>query len=267
MFGISRKTGYKWLKRYQTEGEAGLRERSRRPLSRSVQLEEGTITRLAEIRVKHPSGGAEVPGRATIHRILKQCSLLKAARKRRAKVKNIRLRGAGKEVEEVNEEWTIDFKGWWMSRDGKRKCYPLTMRGTKSRYILGVTLLGDMKEGTVKSAMIEVFKKYGLPARIRSDCGIPFANTQAILMLSWLSIWWIKLGIESVRGRVGCPQDNAAHERMRLDMKRELEAESVDTQSEIDEWVHAYNYKRPHEALGGGGSPPGSTIRRAGERT
>ncbi len=160
----------------------------------------------------------------------------------------------------MNEERTIDFKGWWMSRDGKRKCYPLTIRDAKRRYILGVTLLEGMKEGTVKAAMIEVFEKYGSPERIRSDCGVPFANTQAVLMLSRLSTWWIKFRIEPVRERVGCTQDNGAHERMHLDMKQELEAESVDTQNEIDEWVHTYNYERPHEALGG--DTPGEHYRK-----
>ncbi len=262
-YGISRKTGYKWLKRYKEEGESGLKERSRAPLTKRVKLEEEVITRMVSIRVKHPSWGAEkiracmkregykpLPGRATINRILKRCGMIKV-KKRRQRVKNVRMEGTGRRVEEVNEEWTIDFKGWWLSKDGKRRCNPLTIRDAKSRYILGVTLLRDMREETVKRVMEKVFREYGLPERIRSDCGSPFASVQSILMISKLSAWWIKLGIEPVRGRVGCPQDNGGHERMHLDMKRELEEMRVDEQSEIDEWVKIFNNERPHAALGG----------------
>ena len=99
--------------------------------------------------------------------------------------------------------------------------------------------------------MIKVFERYGLPKSIRSDNGSPFACTQALLGLSKLSAWWIRLGIEPNRGRVGCPQDNGAHERMHKDMKSELQAERADTQTEMDEWVHEFNTIRPHQALNG----------------
>ena len=147
------------------------------------------------------------------------------------KISNVRLKQEGVGELKVNDEWTIDFKGWWRSRDGKRKCYPLTIRDAKSRYILGVTLLENGKEETVRQAMIEVFKKYGLPKSIRSDNGTPFACTSALLGLSKLSAWWIRLGIDPNRGRVGCPQDNGAHERMHRDMIKDLQAERADTQS------------------------------------
>lgn len=264
IYGISRKTGYKWLSRYKSEGERGLRERTRRPKTGIRSVSESTILRIVALRVEHRFWGADkikeilrregiqpLPSRATIHRILKQARLIKIAKKRREKKENIRLRGEEIKDIKVNDEWTIDFKGWWRAKDGKKRCYPLTIRDAKSRFILGVTLLEDSKEQTVRRAMIEVFKKYGLPKRIRSDNGSPFACTQALLGLSKLSAWWIRLGIEPVRGRVGCPQDNGAHERMHRDMKRELQAEHVDTQTEIDEWVHSFNYERPHQALGG----------------
>lgn len=151
--------------------------------------------------------------------------------------------------------------GWWKSRDGSRKCYPLTVRDARSRFILGVTLLGDEREESVRAAMIEIFKKYGLPKSIRSDNGAPFACTQALLGLSKPSVWWLRLGIELNRGRVGCPQDNGAHERMHKDMKRELQAERTDTQAEMDEWVGDFNNLRPHQALNG--KTPSKLYRRS----
>ena len=263
-YNISRKTGYKWLKRYRQEGEAGLRERSRCPLNKANKISEEVLLRIVRVRVAHRHWGADkirsvlkreninpLPGRTTIHRILKAAGLIHLPRRRKTKMSNVRLRQEGEGELKVNDEWTIDFKGWWRSRDGKRKCYPLTIRDAKSRYILGVTLLENGKEETVRQAMIEVFKKYGLPKSIRSDNGTPFACTSALLGLSKLSAWWIRLGIEPNRGRVGCPQDNGAHERMHRDMKKELQAERADTQSEMDEWVDTFNHKRPHQALNG----------------
>ena len=192
-----------------------------------------------------------LPGRTTIHRVLRQAGLINLRRKRIARLDNLRLVQNGGPDLQVNDEWTIDFKGWWRSKDGERKCYPLTIRDAKSRFILGVTLLSDSKEESVRQAMIRVFERYGLPKSIRSDNGSPFACTQALLGLSKLSAWWIRLGIEPNRGRVGCPQDNGAHERMHKDMKSELQAERADTQTEMDEWVHEFNTIRPHQALNG----------------
>lgn len=263
-YGISRKTGYKWLNRYAEMGVAGLEEQSKRPHNQPNKLTEAVILRIVKIRVAHKHWGADkirsilkregvspVPGRTTIHRILKKTGLINLRKRRRVKLDNIRLSREGGGELQVNDEWTIDFKGWWKSRDGSRKCYPLTVRDACSRFILGVTLLGDSREETVRAAMIELFKKYGLPKSIRSDNGAPFACTQALLGLSKLSVWWLRLGIGLNRGRVGCPQDNGAHERMHKDMKKELQAERADTQEEMDEWVDEFNKQRPHQALNG----------------
>ena len=99
--------------------------------------------------------------------------------------------------------------------------------------------------------MTDTFKMYGLPESIRSDNGPPFACSQALLELSKLSVWWIRLGIKLKRGRVGCPQDNRAHERMHKDMSAELAAEHADTQAKMDERRDCCNYQRPHAALKG----------------
>lgn len=128
---------------------------------------------------------------------------------------------------------------------------PINHKGCKEPVHLGVTLLENGKEEMVRQTMIEVFKKDRLPKTIRSDNGSPFACTSALLGLSKLSAWWIRLGIAPNRGRVGCPQDNGAHERMHRDMKKELQAERADRQSEMDEWVDTFNRERPHQALNG----------------
>lgn len=263
-FHISRKTGYKWLRRYESAGAQGLRDMCRAPKNQPTKLSTEVICRIISIRQAHKSWGADkiqsvlrreslepIPARSTIHRILRKSGMIDRPRRRRNRVEQVRLDESKGEEPAVNDEWTIDFKGWWYSRDGKRKCYPLTIRDAASRYVLAVTLLSDCREESVRAAMTDTFKKYGLPKSIRSDNGPPFACTQALLGLSKLSIWWIRLGIKLKRGRVGCPQDNGAHERMHKDMSAELEAEHADTQAEMDEWRDCYNYQRPHAALTG----------------
>lgn len=263
-YGISRKTGYKWLKRYQAEGEAGLAERSRIPKRQPTKLTVEATIRIVGIRVEHRYWGADkiravlrregfspLPGRTSIHRVLKGAKLINLRKRRKVKLDNVRLSREGGGELQVNDEWTIDFKGWWMSRDGSRRCYPLTVRDARSRFILGVTLLPDSREETVRQAMIDLFKKYGLPKSIHSDNGSPFACTRALLGLSKLSVWWLRLGIALNRSRAGCPQDNGAHERMHKDMKRELQSERADTQEEMDEWAEDFNRCRPHQALNG----------------
>ncbi len=90
-----------------------------------------------------------------------------------------------------------------------------------------------------------------MPQGIRSDNGAPFASTCSVLGLSKLSAWWVVLGIDLERGRRGCPQDNGAHERLHLDIQRELRGRNVpDRQASFDEWRRTFNHERPHEALG-----------------
>lgn len=273
-YHISRKTGYKWLKRYEKGGMNALQEMSREPKNQPTKLSTDVICRIFSVRNAHKTWGAEkiqavlsregytpVPGRTTIHRVLKKAGLVNAPKRRQKKQENVRLSVEGGVGKEPNDEWTIDFKGWWYSRDGKRKCYPLTIRDAASRFILAVTLLHDCKEESVRKAMIDVFKRYGVPKSIRSDNGPPFASTQSLLGLSKLSVWWIRLGIIPVRSRVGCPQDNGAHERMHKDMRDELEATHADTQAEMDVWRDDYNHLRPHQALGG--QTPAERYRRS----
>ena len=95
-----------------------------------------------------------------------------------------------------------------------------------------------------------LFERHGLPQAIRSDNGAPFASAHGLFGLSRLSVWWVALGIDLQRGRPGHPQDNGAHERMHLDISRELEAIGESDQEALDLWRRSFNYERPHESLG-----------------
>ena len=144
--------------------------------------------------------------------------------------------------------WTVDFKGWWRSW-GKR-CEPLTVRDEHSRYVLELRAMEDARTETVRRSFERLFERHGLPQAIRSDNGSPFASVHGLFGLSRLSVWWVALGIDLERGRPGHPQDNGAHERMHLDISRELEAIGESDQEALDLWRRSFNYERPHESLG-----------------
>ena len=258
-YGISPKVGYKWSRRFVQNGLGGLNEESRRPKTSPKGLSEEVVCRIVLFRERHPHWGAkkihelyqrshgEAPSQSSIKRVLEKCGLVKKRRTRPA-VEAGRL-NSGAKAAAPNEIWTIDFKGWW--HDAKGRCDPLTIRDEFSRKVLELRALENAKAETVKAAMEEVFKRHGLPRRIRSDNGAPFAASSALLGLSRLSAWWLALGIDLERSRPGCPQDNGAHERLHLDISRQLErAGYTERQAAFDLWRKEFNEERPHEALG-----------------
>jgi len=260
-FGISRACGYKWKRRFEERGLKGLQDLSRRPKSGVTQVPYEITTSIVALRQAHPKWGAkkihsllkkeflEIPSRRTIHRILRDCNLVTSRRQNRRRSVSERV---VKKPLYPNHVWTVDFKGWWRTRDGK-KVFPLTIRDEYSRYILAIDVLPHPSLELVTEGFIACFQRYGLPEYIRSDNGTPFANSQGFCGLSRLSAWWLKLGIIPNFIPVASPQYNAAHERMHLDMAKEIEASPAKDISQqqlvIDDWRSEFNLLRPHAAL------------------
>ena len=259
-YRISPKTGYKWKERFLAHGLNGMAEESRRPKSSPSGLEEGVVCDIIRLKEKHRHWGPrklraiyarvhpEVPSESSFKRILTRAGLVQPRRLRK-KSEAGRL-FSGRRAQAPNEVWTVDFKGWWYNSRDKR-CEPLTVRDEFSRYVLELRSLANARTETVRTCFERLFEYHGMPQAIRSDNGSPFANTSAVLGLTELSAWWVALGIDLERGRPGCPQDNGAHERLHLDVSRELEASRHgEYQSELEEWRRTFNEERPHEALG-----------------
>jgi putative transposase len=259
-YRISAKTGYKWRERFMAQGLGGLEELSRRPLSSPGGLEEAIVCEIVRLKERHRHWGprklravyerihGEAPSESSFKRVLEKAGLTEK-RQTRKRQSGGRLYN-GRQAKEPNEVWTVDFKGWWYVPGGTR-CEPLTVRDEFSRYLLELRALEDSRTETVRRCFEQLFEKYGLPQAIRSDNGSPFAHVSAVLGLSQLSAWWLVLGIDLERGRPGCPQDNGAHERMHLDISREVEGEGLgEQQAALDEWRKEFNQERPHESLG-----------------
>jgi putative transposase len=261
-YGISRKTGYQWIDRYQAEGPPGLAERSRRPHSSPDQTPEPLRLAIIEARRRHSSWGAKKllkhlrskdpkadwPSRWTVCEILRRAGLVRQRTRRRKPGR------PGKPISiatSPNDLWCVDFKGQFKTRDG-RYCYPLTVTDRYSRYLLGCQALLSSETAGAKATFHQLFKKYGLPKAIRSDNGTPFAST-ALGRLSDLSVWWIRLGIRPELIEPGKPQQNGQHERMHRVLKAETARPPAATLSQQQRWFdrfcHQYNRLRPHEGI------------------
>ena len=258
-YSISRKTLYKWKRRYEQEGEAGLHDRSRRPDKADLLWNEEVASRLIKLRLAHMDWGAQklhaflrkqelnpLPSPSAIQRFLKKSNLIQTKKKRERPRVNIAKPVV--RIQAPNELWTVDFKGWWRSNTNARMT-ALTIRDAHSRFLLDARFVCKCGTQEVKAVFEECFKKYGLPQAIQSDNGPPFRSVVALGGLSALSAWWASLGISLIRSRPGCPQDNGAHERMHRDMLL-LEANRCSSQAELDAWRESFNCERPHAALG-----------------
>jgi transposase InsO family protein len=262
-YGISRKTAYKWIERFEQEGPEGLKDRSRAPRSSPYQTEAKIVEDVLEARKRHPSWGPKklvawlachVPERtwpavSTAGEILKRHRLVRTRPFRR------RLEHPGRSLYKAlhpNDLWTADFKGQFRTGDA-RYCYPLTVADSVSRYLLGCQALRSSATQPTRASFQRLFEEYGLPKAIRTDNGAPFASV-AMGRLSALSVWWIRLGILPVLIEPSHPEQNASHERMHRTLKEETarppHANLPAQQRRFDRFRLEYNEQRPHESLG-----------------
>jgi len=263
-FKVSRQTAYKWRRRFQLGRLQGLQNRSRRPRRIHRRTSQLWLERLRRRRGRRPTWGARklhqvmgedfgrrgLPAVTTISRWLKRWGLT-AGRRRRPRGPVIwRARVAG--AAHCNDLWTVDFKGCYKTGDGTR-VDGLTVRDLFSRYGLCVVLLRGTKLGPTRREFVKVFRKYGLPRRIRCDNGTPFGGAGPT-GLTRLSAWWVKLGIKVEFITPGRPCENGAHEQFhrvyKAEVARQPALRQVGQQRRTLRWLRYYNEVRPHEALG-----------------
>jgi len=263
-YGVSRKTGHKWLARYAEAGRAGLEDRSRAPKTVNGRTDAEIERCIVNLRRAHMTWGPKKiqrvlmtkhgverpPAVSTVGEVLKRHGMIEARRKRPGVFKVERT--ALTEAERSNHVLGVDFKGWFLMGDGER-CDPLTVSDLYSKYLLKAEGLREATTRWTQKAFQSVFRQYGLPEIIRVDNGAPFAS-MGPGGLSRLSVWWIGLGIEIQFSRPGCPQDNGSHERMHRTMKAECcvpaSCNRQAQQQRFDRWRKEFNEDRPHESLG-----------------
>jgi transposase InsO family protein len=261
-YGISRKTGHKFKKRFEEAGAAGLFDQSRAPRciphKTSPEVEELVVAE----RLKHQEWGPKklkdvlekrlghgLPSASTLGEILVRRHLIT---RRKIRTRYPPRPTALRSVSAPNDVWCVDYKGQFRLGNG-RYCYPLTVTDQFSRYILSCDAMAAIDEDQAREAMTAIFREHGLPSYMRSDNGAPFASS-GLAGLTKLSVFWMRLGITPERTRPAHPQDNGRHERMHRTLKRETtrppRTNLLQQQEVFDSFVLRFNTERPHEALG-----------------
>lgn len=259
-FGISRPTGYKWLRRYQQAGVAGLIEQSRRPQHTPTRTPDAIEQRVLALRDEHPAWGgrklrhrlgppgtASLPSASTITAILRRHGRLDPAESAKHTA------WQRFEHEAPNDLWQVDFKGHVPLVHGR--CHPLTVLDDHSRFAIGLVACADERFATVQAELTTLFRRYGLPRRILTDNGPPWGTPHPAQQLTVLSIWFLRLGIAVSHGRPFHPQTQGKAERFHRTLNAEVLRPQVvndlgQCQQVFDTWRALYNHERPHEALG-----------------
>jgi transposase InsO family protein len=274
--GISRKTAYKWLSRYDPEAIESLQDRSRARHSQDGRIADALVRKIVASKRRRRHYGPkkllawleqqaptiEWPSAATIGRILDAHGLVKRYRRRRVTPPYA---APLLPMNAPNAVWAADIKGQFKTQD-QRWCYPLTITDGFSRYVLCCRAMPDLTGDLVRPGFAWAFREYGLPDAVRTDNGNPFANRG--LAISRLTVWLIKLDIRHERIEPGHPEQNGRHERMHKTLKDETtKPPSIHLQAQqqrFNRWRGRFNYERPHEAHG---QRPPSALYRASARS
>lgn len=256
-YGISRPTGYKWLRRYQ-EG-VGLSDQSRAPLRIARKTAQETENLIIKYRQDHPAIGAvkikrilenkgykELPCASTVNAIFKRNGMIE----KEASIAATPYQRF--EKESPNDMWQADFKGHFLMQDGNR-CHPLNIIDDNSRFNLCSDALGGETFREVQKSMLRLFNEYGLPKTFLCDNGNPWGTAQST-GYSKFEVWLMGLGILTVHGRIRHPQTQGKDESFNRSMTKELLKyckieDSTDAQKLFGQYRNFYNNERPHHAL------------------
>ena len=260
-YGISRKTAYKWYQRFLELGVEGLKDLSKAPNSPNYCYTNEQIERAIDLKLRHRTWGPKKvlavleevypnenwPSLTRLYEIFKAHNLV-ISRRIRTRVPFTAPLG---HLRACNDTWAVDFKGWFFTGDG-RKCEPLTLTDSVSRYLIRCVHIEKHSAEYVWPIFDEAFREYGLPNRVRSDNGSPF-GTVGVGRLTLLSINLIKAGVIPEWIRPGHPEENGRHERFHLTLKQDVASPPKDTLvlqiQAMSRFYDVYNFERPHEAL------------------
>jgi transposase InsO family protein len=259
-FGVSRKTGYKWMRRYRTGGAAGLVDRSRRPQRSPGRCREDLAAAVIEVRQANPTWGGRklrrrllnlghlsVPAASTCTQILRRATLLSPE----ASAQHVPLRRFERAA--PNELWQTDFKGEIRTQSGAW-CHPFTVLDDHSRFNIALEASADETGRTVQAYLTSAFTRYGLPEAILCDNGAPWGGADLATGHTALTVWLLRLGVRVLHGRPYHPQTQGKEERFHRTLNQELLLrhtwiDLAHCAREFPTYRDRYNCERPHASL------------------
>jgi transposase InsO family protein len=257
-FGISRQTGYTWLKRYAAGGSGEMFDKSRRPLQSPAKIQATTEERIIALRQRWPDWGArklhavlqrDYPeeksiSSRTVHRVLDRNGLILDCERHRPATKRF-------EREAPNQLWQMDFKGP-QGFNTSKPVGPLSIEDDHSRYLIVLKDLGSTKLAGVHQTLQQTFEQVGIPESLLIDHGTPWWNGQSPWGITELTVWIMRQGIRLLYSGVRHPQTQGKVERMHASLQRAVRHRkaSPDDQQWLDTFRYEYNHIRPHESLG-----------------
>ncbi|UCC79752.1 MAG: IS481 family transposase [Candidatus Zixiibacteriota bacterium] len=256
-FGVSRRTGYRWLDRFMEAGNIlGIRELSRRPHHSPSKTEPKYERRVVELRGDSNWGakklqvllareGVKLPV-ITINRIIKRNGLIRPEICHRPALKRF-------ERPLPNDLWQMDFKGDYAVKGGR--CYPLAILDDHSRYAVGLYALPGAGSVGVHRSLIRTFERYGLPRAMLMDHDTAWWSPTNGHGLTWLTVDLIKQGIKIYWSGYRHPQTQGKVERFHRTLKDAVKHKGrprtmAGWYETLAHFLKEYNYIRPHEALG-----------------
>jgi transposase InsO family protein len=257
-FGITAKTGYKWIKRCEAEGMVCFEDRSRRPRNSPGRTPPEVEQRVVGLRDEHPAWGGrkirrylqnqgqrDVPASSTITDILHRHGRIDPAES----VKHKPLERF--EHPYPNDLWQMDFKGHFATQSGR--CHPLTVMDDHSRFAVGLRACANETTETVRGCLTSLFRLYGLPRCMLMDNGSPWGSDHEHRWTP-LTAWLVHLGVFVSHSRPWHPQTQGKDERFHRTLKAEVLRfeqfkDLAHAQNRFDIWRDVYNHERPHEAL------------------
>lgn len=263
---VSRKTFYKYLKRYRGEGVEGFFPRSRRPHRSPAQVsaavedaivaarkaldDEGWDCGAISIRYRLLREGqlAVVPARATIHRVLVRRGMVPAQPKKKP-------RRAGRRFTRprANDLWQMDGFDTLLADDSEAVVIQLLDDCTRLD-LACLAAPGETAEAAWQAFLIAA-ERYGLPRQLLTDNARAFSG-QRLGFDSSLTVNLRKLGVEpitsSVRHPQTCGKDERGHQTLQKWLDRQPRPATLQAlQNLLDTYHDRYNQERPHQALEG----------------
>ncbi len=255
-FGISRPTGYRWVKRYHTSGSlSALSEYSRCPHRIANKTTPENEQRVIGLRQRYGWGAKKLRilllredldmKVVTINRILKRNGMIDVKDSHRPALKRF-------ERQSPNELWQMDFKGDYPS--GRGRCYPLSLLDDHSRFGVGLFALEGQDTDTVFSSLVKAFETYGVPEAILTDHGVPWWGNSNNHGLTRLSVRLINQGIKLYFSGIRHPQTQGKVERFHRTLEHAVRHHGrpltiTGWKELLGFFLTEYNYVRPHEAL------------------